>query len=304
MAYYAQQQYAPPPGNVIVVAAPTKQPDCLTRTCCCCCVNSSLARRFNNWPLLGKLCCLLPCCLLLVVVIVIVALLIYLNVGIYAASSNAQAQLAGVKANTISGLTYIIQDSNYVITPSNFSSSTTPAMVIVPEFKCDPVAYVPLAINIATNGYIVVIMSPKLHFPPFASSSINQFLDTYQTNFVIGGHGVGADTASAFVANTDSRSVRGLFMMAPFSGPQPPPNGIQTTIVYGDDDGWVSTDQIAKIRSNFPSNTNYTLITGANHAQFGSFASGFSGDSSPKVSADAQQQQTVAAAVSLLQSIK
>jgi len=303
MAYYAQQQYAPPPGNVIIVAAPTKQPDCLTRTCCCCCVNSSLARRFNNWPLLGKLCCLVPLCVLLAVIIFVVVLLIYLNVGVYSASSAAQSQLASIQSSNSSGLVYSTQGSSYVISPGNFTAST-PGMVIIPEFKCDPVAYIPLAVNIAANGYTVVVVAPTLHFPPFSTGSINNVLNAFSSNFAIAGHGVGADTAAAYVSNTGNKNARGLFMMAPFSGPQAPPGGVQTTVVFGDDDGWVSTGQISKIQSSFPSSANFTLITGANHAQFGSFSAGFSGDMSANISAAAQQQQTVAAAVSLLSSIK
>jgi len=263
-------------------------------------VNSSLARRFNGCSLCAKLCCLIPVCVLLAVIIVIVVLLIYLNVGVYAASTAAQSQLTALQSNSVAGLTYGMQGSTYMISPQNATSG----IVIVPEFKTDPVAYIPLAVSIASSGYSVAVVSPTLHFPPFATGSIDSVVKGSPTNFVIGGLGTGADTASSYVSSTGNSNVQGLFMMAPFSGAQAPSSSIQTTVVYGDDDGWVSTSQIMKIRSSFPGNANFTLITGANHAQFGSFASGFSGDMTPNISASAQQQQTVAAAVTLLQSIK
>jgi len=224
-------------------------------------------------------------------------LLIYLNVGVYSASTAAQAQLTALQSNSISGLAYQTQGSTYLISSGNATSG----LVIIPEFKTDPVGYIPLAISIAQNGYYVAVVSPTLHFPPFATGSIDAVVKNSATKFVIGGLGTGADTASAYVTNTNNNNVLGLFMMAPFSGAQVPSSSIQTTVVYGDDDGWAPVSQVMKVRSSFPSNANFTLITGANHAQFGSFASGFSGDNTANIAANSQQQQTVAAAVVLLQ---
>jgi len=301
MAYYGQPQYAPPPPNVIVVPPPIKQPDCLTRTCCCCCINTSLARRFNNFPLLGKLCCLIPLVLLLLVIIIVVALLIYVNVGVYQPSTNALTQFSSTQSNSSSLVTYTKADSSYVFTPVNTTASR--GLVLVPEFKADYGAYVPLAIKIASQGFLVAIVSPPLHFPPFAIGHIDSLIRSYNwvTRFAVGGHGAGASTAAAYVKSTKIDTVRGTFLMAPLPGTDATSNAVESTVVYGTRDGWVTTGDILTSRHKYPSNAVFVEITGANHAQFGSFSKTFGGDLQPDISEGAQQDQASAAAVALLQ---
>jgi len=304
MAYYAQPQYAPPPPNVIVMPPPIKRPDCLTRTCCCCCLNSSLARRFNTFPLLGKLCCLIPLILILLVIIIVAVLLIYVNVGVYQPSGTADALFASIQGNPSANVTYTTLGSTYIFTPSgNSINSTIRGLVLLPEFKADYEAYVPLAVNIASQGYLVALVSPPLHFPPFALGRIDSVINAYPsvTKFAVGGHGIGANTAAAYVLSAKSSSVRGVFLMAPYSGASLSTSSLESTVVYGTKDGLVSSSDIQNIQGKFPSNAVFVKIDGANHSQFGSFLKSINGDLPADIPEGSQQDQATQAAAALLQ---
>lgn len=182
------------------------------------------------------------------------------------------------------------QGGSWVIEPQNNSLSL--GWLIYPGGKVESKAYVPLAIELAkaTNQTVVIVSFP-LKLGILNSSAGKSWMDTYSSieNWVIVGHSLGG-VAGAVFAEKDERVV-GLAFLASY------PNSklsreIDMISIRGSEDKILNINQYTKKLENFSSSSEFYVLQGGNHGQFGSY--GFQkGDGVAWISEEQQQSLVV-----------
>lgn len=249
-----------------------------------------------------KVCCLIPCCAIFLGVIGLIIALVYLNVGVYQPSDKAIQLLSSIrKGDSNQPVQFLEHDNSLIFWPKGNTSVVERGIVLLPEYKSDVRAYVPLAVDIAKEGYVAALVNSPLNFPPFALGRVYQLMGLMPARNVIGGHGLGGNTASAFA--TVSNSVQGIFLMAAFPTKDVEPPKIPTTYVYGTNDGYVPIKEVLKEETKYPSTAMFVSIDGGNHGQFGSFDEAFSNDLKANITEADQRKRTATLAINLLQSL-
>jgi hypothetical protein len=182
----------------------------------------------------------------------------------------------------------------------------TTGLIIYPGGRVDYRSYAPLAHAIANEGYLTIIVPMPLNLAVFGANAANDVIKFYPeiTSWAIGGHSLGGTMAAQFVHQNPSK-IQGLVLWAayPASGNNLSKYDLLVTIVYGSNDGLVSTSQIQNSLEMLPPTAVYVEIAGGNHAQFGYYGDQ-SGDNQATILIEAQQSQTLNATVELLQNLK
>lgn len=122
----------------------------------------------------------------------------------------------------------------------------------------------------------------------------------------MGGHSRGAAIASRF-ALLHGEFFNGLILIGT-THPKEEAFDLSTstlavTKVYATNDGLASVDEVKANSQFLPEDTNWVLIEGGNHSQFGYYGSQL-GDNSATISREVQQKLTVEAVLSALKSIQ
>ena len=194
----------------------------------------------------------------------------------------------------------------FIPTSNAFDSSA--AVVFYPGALVQAEAYAPFARRLAENGYPVLIQ--KIPFRLAFTEGLKQsvFDETLNViasysdsvNWVIAGHSKGGAMAADF-AKMYPNKLSGLLLI----GTSHPRRinlselVIPVTKVYASEDGLASMEEVKEFSVNLPDQTNFALIEGGNHSQFGYY--GFQlGAGSATISREEQQQQLLNASLELL----
>jgi len=173
---------------------------------------------------------------------------------------------------------------------SPLNNSPVMGVILYPGGHVDPIAYAPLAKQIAVEEYLVIIPRMPLNL---AVLDINVADEIVQANpdiktWVIGGHSLGGAMAAEYVASNPS-VVDGLFLWASYPAKSTDLSGfsnLQVLSIYGTEDGGV--EEIRASRQRLPQNTLWIEMEGANHAQFGWYGEQ-PGDGEATISREKQQ---------------
>ncbi|MFX0075051.1 MAG: alpha/beta hydrolase [Candidatus Hermodarchaeota archaeon] len=193
-------------------------------------------------------------------------------------------------------------DNWFAFTPKNASYSL--GFIFYPGGKVDPVAYAPLAKNIAREGFLVVIVPMTFNLAVLSPNRASEVINNYLTisTWVIGGHSLGGSMAADF-ASRNLNSITGLILLASY-----PPDTVDLSdseidaiSISATLDGVLNTQNFNSTKENLPSNTTYVSIEGGNHAQFGWYGDQ-AGDNEASISREAQQEKTVDAILTFLNS--
>jgi Alpha/beta hydrolase family len=168
-------------------------------------------------------------------------------------------------------------------------------------------AYSPLCRGIAAAGYFVALVPMPLNLAVFAPEKGRIVLtDNKQiTRWAIGGHSLGGAMASTLVAR-DSTLFRGLVLYASY--PAEADNlskrtQLQVLSISASLDGLATPDKIKENKKFLPPSTQYIVLDGGNHAQFGSYGKQ-NGDNVAIMSAEEQLRRTLAATVDFMRGLK
>ena len=191
-----------------------------------------------------------------------------------------------------------------VFQPAN--GGVTTGFVFYPGGKVDPRAYAPQAHAIAAQGFLVVIVPAPFNLAVFTPNVAAEVQAAYPavTQWAVGGHSLGGVMAAHF-AHDHPRTVHGLALWASY--PQASDDLSRSTVavvsISGTRDGLSTPAKIDAARPLLPPSTTWVVIDGGNHGQFGWYGPQ-SGDNPAGIDHAAQQAQTVAATVALLQGLK
>jgi dienelactone hydrolase len=175
-------------------------------------------------------------------------------------------------------------------------------LILYPGARVDPRAYAPAARALAQEGYLVVIAPMPLNLAIFAPDRAAEVMAAFPEvdRWALGGHSLGGAMSARF-AYQNPDAVQGLVLWAayPASTDDLSSHSLAVTSIYGTRDGLATGDKIAASRPLLPLDTSWVAIEGGNHAQFGWYGSQ-SGDNTATISREEQQDQIVAATLSLL----
>jgi hypothetical protein len=181
----------------------------------------------------------------------------------------------------------------------------TTGFIIYPGGRVDPRAYAPQAHEIASKGYLVVIVPMPLNLAVFGSNKASKVIDEFPNieNWVIGGHSLGGSMAALYAYN-HSDQIDGLVLWAsyPASSNDLSNSNLKVVSISASLDGLATPDKIEASRQLLPADTTWVNIIGGNHAQFGWYGSQ-AGDETATISRTDQQTQVVRATLELLNSI-
>ena len=173
-----------------------------------------------------------------------------------------------------------------------------------PGALVDPHAYVPMARQIAENGYESIIIKTPFRMAAMewqeneVKARTLKVLDNKQ--WVLAGHSRGGRMALEFASSYPSK-LDGLILIGT-SHPRRANHSlleIPVMKVYASSDGLASPEEVEQYRHNLPEHTSWVLIEGGNHAQFGWYGSQL-GDERASISREKQQALLTSAILDFL----
>jgi hypothetical protein len=184
-------------------------------------------------------------------------------------------------------------------------STPSSGLIFYPGGRVDPRAYAPAARAIAEEGHLVVIVPMPLNLAVLGSGRAGEVIKAFPEvgQWAIGGHSLGGAMAAQYTYEHPEQ-IQGLVLWAsyPPSGADLSGRDLPVVSIYGTLDGLASQKDVEGSRALLPSGTQWALIEGGNHAQFGWYGPQ-SGDNPATISPESQQEQIVAATLRLLEEI-
>ena len=176
-------------------------------------------------------------------------------------------------------------------------------LIIYPGGRVDARSYAPLAHQIAAAGYLVIIPPMPLNLAVFAPGRAAEVMAAHPEiqRWVIGGHSLGGSMAANFVYKNPGM-MAGLVLWASY----PADNNALTEFdlpilsIYGTED--MGIDGIEASRPLLPAQTEWVVMDGGNHAQFGWYGPQ-PGDGTATITRSEEQAQILAATLAFLHGI-
>jgi len=199
-----------------------------------------------------------------------------------------------------SQVTVTIGDGFIAIQP--VGAQPTTGLIFYPGGRVDYRAYaVPLR-QIAAQGYQVILLRVRLNLAFFDLNAADQVMDLYPgvKYWATGGHSLGGVAASSYASSHDQ--VDGLVLWASYPADESLKNKeIKILSIYGTLD-MAGMKVFDEKRPLLPANTDFVIMQGGNHSQFGDYGLQ-PGDNEATISRADQQQQVVDATVKFLEAL-
>ncbi len=211
---------------------------------------------------------------------------------------------AAIAAMQSNDLAVVVTDQWLVFEPVESEKDT--GFIFYPGGRVAPESYAPAAHAIADEGYRVVIVPMPLNLAVFGAEAAKDVIAAYPEiqSWAIGGHSLGGSMAARF-AYDHPDLIQGLVLWASY--PEDSKNladrDIAAASIYGTLDGLATLDKIDASRNLMPADTAWVEIEGGNHAQFGWYGAQ-AGDNEATISREAQQEQTIAATLEVLDQLE
>jgi pimeloyl-ACP methyl ester carboxylesterase len=174
-------------------------------------------------------------------------------------------------------------------------------LIIYPGAGVEPAAYAPLAAEIADAGFLVTIQQAPLGLAILDSDMALASIDGFPgiDAWAVSGHSLGGAMAARFASESDD--VDGLVFLGayPEDGLDLSGSGLAVMSIYGDRDLLSTPDEVLSARSRLPDDTEFVLIEGGNHAQFGRYGRQ-PRDGEASIKAEAQLELVATAVIRLL----
>ncbi len=177
-------------------------------------------------------------------------------------------------------------------------------LILYPGGRVDARSYAPPAWQIAAAGYLVVIPPMPLNLAFLGANRAEAIMAAHPEirRWVLGGHSLGGAMAARFVYDHPER-VAGLVLWASYPANNNPLITLERPVlsIYGTED--MGRKAIEASRLLLPVQTQWVVIQGGNHAQFGWYGLQ-PGDGPASISREEQQAQMVTATLTFLSSLQ
>ena len=230
---------------------------------------------------------------LFVLFVIVLGGFIYLNMNTYDPSSEASELLDHEQVQVL--------DDYYLVMPIYEEIGT---FVYYPGGLVEPASYLPFALKMAEEGIRVVVMKMPLNLA-ILNNDAYLSIDAQDTSgpVLLGGHSLGGASASLFLR--DYEEIDGLVFLASYPADSADLSGVEYPVlsIRASMDGVMDLSAYEEAKSLLPSDTEYQVIEGGNHAQFGDYGVQ-SGDMEASISREEQQNQVIAYIKEMLLSLQ
>jgi len=155
-----------------------------------------------------------------------------------------------------------------VMTPTGDSNGA--GLVFLAGAKVDPLAYADKLSGLVEAGTTVVIVRPVLNFAIFEFRPFSAFtaLAPDVSDWFVGGHSLGGVKACQYASDD---AVSGLVLFGSYCAGDIADLGKPVLSISASNDGLSTPAKIEASKAELPSDTEFVVIDGANHAQFGDY---------------------------------
>ncbi len=178
----------------------------------------------------------------------------------------------------------------------------TTGFILYPGGHVDYRSYAAPLHELAAQGYLVILVPVRLNLAFFEINAAQAPIEAHPEieHWVVGGHSLGG-VASAMFAK-DNPEIDGLIFWASYPADDSFKNSdINVVSIYGTND-MAGVEKFEETKSLLPQDTQFVVIDGGNHAQFGDYGPQ-PGDNPATISRAEQQKQAVEASANFLQEL-
>jgi hypothetical protein len=205
-------------------------------------------------------------------------------------------------------LSALNSDSQVTVTTDNFitfqpvDKQPTTGFIFYPGGRVDYRSYAAPLHEIAAQGYLVILVPVHLNLAFFDINAAQPVFAAHPEiqHWAVGGHSLGGVASALFAKNHPE--IEGLIFWASYPADDSFKNSDTKVLsIYGTNDmaGMEKFDEAKKL---LPQNTQYIVMDGGNHGQFGDYGLQ-PGDKIATISRAEQQKQIVKASVNFLREL-
>ncbi|WP_040924956.1 alpha/beta fold hydrolase [Saccharibacillus kuerlensis] len=231
---------------------------------------------------------------LFLVILLVLFLVLAVSAVLYVSTPygpSAEAEAALNDGNAVS----VTQTKDWIeFEPTAADGKTQPGIIFYPGGRVEPEAYSVWARDLAETGRHVFIVKMPFNFAFFGQNKAQEVLDQHSDEaFVIGGHSLGGPFAARYAAEHPQK-IAGVFFLASYAEGKGDLSGTElpTLSITASEDKVLNRESYEKGRNYLPGNTEYKIIEGGNHGQFGSYGEQ-GGDGKALISEAEQRQEMV-----------
>lgn len=194
------------------------------------------------------------------------------------------------------------QDGFITFAPAGVTPTT--GFVFYPGGRVDYRAYAPALRMIAEQGYLVALVKVNLNLAFFEINAADDVILAHPkvAHWAVGGHSLGGVAASSYAA-AHLDSIDGLVLWASYPADDSLTNAtIRVISIYGTKD-MAGMEPFDRSRAQLPADTQFVVIDGGNHAQFGAYGPQ-AGDNPADISAEEQWKQVAEATTGFLEGLR
>jgi alpha/beta hydrolase family protein len=195
----------------------------------------------------------------------------------------------------------VTQGDDYV-TFMPTGATPTEAFVFYPGGHVDYRAYASPLHQLAEQGYLAILLPVRLNLAIFDVNAADRPISDFPEiqNWAVGGHSLGGVAASMYA--TKHENLAGVVYWASYPADDTlKDSNMEFTSIYGTLD-MAGVDAFQSSASILPAGTQFVVIEGGNHSQFGNYGLQ-PGDNPATIPWQEQQAQAVAATARLLDSL-
>ena len=214
----------------------------------------------------------------------------------YKASSLA---LENLKSDT---LVKVEENGDILFEP--VSNAENVGFIFYPGAKVEASAYAPLAKEIASNGYPVIIVKMNFNLAILSPNRADHIISHYKDidTWGIGGHSLGGVMAADYALK--NKKIKGLVLLASY--PQQKTNlstkQIKILSLWGSNDKVADLNKVKAAKKVMPSDAEFIEIKGGNHGGFGDYGHQ-KGDGESSITSKQQMMDTSKYIIKALESL-
>lgn len=186
---------------------------------------------------------------------------------------SAYYKAGSIGLNSLKSDSTVLVEDKGNITFKPVSNSKNIGFIFYPGAKVEASAYAPMAKEIASKGYTVVIAKMSFNLAILSPNKADEIIRKNNdiSNWVIGGHSLGGVMAADY-AEKDNK-IEGLVLLASYSqeGRDFTNRNIKVLSLWGDNDKVADLNKVKKCKEVMPIDSEFKAIEGGNHGGFGDY---------------------------------
>lgn len=184
------------------------------------------------------------------------------------------------------------------------SNNKNTGFIFYPGAKVEASAYAPIAKEIASNGYTVIIAKMSFNLAILSPNKADNIISNNReiTTWIIGGHSLGGVFAADYALKNDK--IKGLVLLASYSQKDRDftNKNIKVLSLWGDNDKVADLDKVKNCKRVMPSDSEFKEIKGGNHGGFGDYGHQ-KGDGEASVTNEEQMSETSKEIIKMLDNV-